>query len=135
MPRMTQFEVDAHNARQNASKFSGNKSLEAFDGLEAELHEQIEAELKKRRWYYVRSRMDRKTTTQKGVVDFIVAGNNGITYWLEIKRKNSKLTAEQTITKHVLLALGQRYETIFSFQQFLDFIDAPYFLSSPTIKP
>jgi len=92
-------------------------------GKESELHSQIEAELKRRRWYFVHSRCDRKTTTQLGVADFICAAPNGITWWVECKKRGGKLSQEQTVTRHVLQALGHRWACVYSLKEFNDFID------------
>lgn len=102
---------------------------DAFTGREADLHRQIEVELKHRRWYYVHSRTDKRTTTALGVPDFIIAGKSDsnfdgepVTYWIEVKKRGGKLTPEQTITKHLLTALGHRYATVYSFAEFLEAI-------------
>ena len=78
---------------------------DAHSGPERDLHDQIEAELIRRRWYYVHSRMDKRSTQNKGVPDFIIAAPNGRTIWMEVKTKSGKLDENQTITKHVLTAL------------------------------
>lgn len=103
--------------------------FDAFTGKESEIHQQIEDELKRRRWYYIHSRCDRKTTQQAGVPDFVIAGHSNqefdgapTTFYIEVKRKNSKLSPEQQVTKHVLTALGHRYAVVYSFQDFLDAI-------------
>ena len=86
---------------------------------ESDLHDEIVAELIRRRWFFVHSRMDCRTTQQKGVPDFICASPGGKTYWLEIKRKGAKLTKEQNITRYCLLALGHKWAVVYSFQEFL----------------
>lgn len=116
--RLSQSEYEDVQRRLDSSKKVSGKAVDA--PLESRLHEQIEAELKRRRLYYVHSRMDRATTTQLGVTDFIIAAPNGITYWIEAKRKGGKLTPEQTITKHILTALNHRYATVYSFDEFLE---------------
>jgi hypothetical protein len=100
-------------------------SKEAYPGLESDLHDQIVAELIRRRWFFVHSRMDCRTTTQKGVPDFICAapGNPPDTFWIEAKRKGAKLSKEQNITRHILLALGHKYKIVYSIKDFLDLID------------
>jgi hypothetical protein len=111
---------------RNPFQASPNQSAGEPVERESDLHDQIEAELKRRRWYYVHSRMDRATTTQLGVTDFIIAapptGNVGQprTFWVECKREGEKLNKEQTVTKHVLLALGHKHFVVFSFEEFLD---------------
>ncbi len=95
----------------------------ASHALESDLHKAIEAELKRRRWYYVHSRMDKRTTTQLGVTDFIVAIPGGKTLWCEAKRKGGKLSQEQNITRHILLASGHWHEVVYSIEQFNKLID------------
>lgn len=92
--------------------------------LEGDLHDDIEKELKRRRWYYVHSRMDKPTTTELGVTDFIIAvpagdGEKPRTLWLEAKRHGAKLTKEQNITRHILLSAGHWHEVVYSKKQFL----------------
>src|SRR6267154_4163837 len=104
---------------------------EPHKGRESELHDQIEAELKRRRWYYVHSRTDKRTTQGLGVPDFIIAAPDRLifrgggsdtqlarTYWIEVKRKRGKLSQEQAVTKHVLTALGHRHHVVYSFKEF-----------------
>ena len=100
-------------------KDSENTKSGAFAGPESDLHDLISSELVRRRWFFVRSRMDRPTTQQAGVPDFICAAPDGVTHWIEVKRKGGKLSKEQNITKYVLLALGHRYATVYSFDEFL----------------
>ena len=92
---------------------------DAFEGKESELHRMIEDDLRARRWYFVHSRCDRATTTQKGVTDFIVAMPDGKTIWIECKVKGNKLTQPQVIVRHCLLALGHRHVVIYSFDEYL----------------
>lgn len=65
------------------------------EARERNLHEAIEAELRRRGWYYVHSRMDKRTTTAVGVPDFIAAAPGGRTIWIEAKARNEKPTKEQ----------------------------------------
>ncbi len=130
-------EVEAHNAKVIPGglihrNLAVKPASADFEGRESELHQQIEAELKRRRWYYVHSRTDKKTTQQKGVVDFVIAGpstaNNPATchpktYWIEVKRKGGKLSAEQTITRHILQALGHKWAMVTTFDEFLSAIE------------
>ena len=92
----------------------------SFDGKEAELHQQIESWLKSKRFYYVHSRTDQRTTQAKGVVDFIVAMPGGKVAWVEIKRKGGKLSPEQVVVRHVLLALGHHYACVYSLAEFIE---------------
>ena len=105
-----------------ASQTTSETPKLAFDGPESALHELISAELRRRRWYFVTSRMDKRSTNQVGTPDFIVAKPDGVTIWAEIKRKGSKLTPEQNITRHVLLALGHKFCVCYSMDEFLEAI-------------
>jgi hypothetical protein len=118
-------QFEAMQARQLA-KTNRGQPVAAKEGCEREskLHEQIAAELQRRRWYAVHSRMDQATTTQSGVCDFICAAPGGVVYWVEVKRRGAKLTKDQAITRHVLLALEHKHRVVYSFQEFLDFVGA-----------
>ena len=98
---------------------------------EGDLHDEIEATLKFKRWYYVHSRMDRATTSRAGTPDFIIAAPGGVTYWIECKRKGGKLSVDQNITRHILGALGHKFALVFSLQDFLNVINPP----KETIQP
>lgn len=93
---------------------------------ESQLHDEIEATLKFKRWFYVHSRMDRATTTKLGTPDFIIAAPDGRTFWIECKRKGGKLTPEQSITRHILLALGHTFAVVYNHQEFLDVINSQH---------
>ena len=127
-------EVVAHNARVAAGKLSklsgaagGNKAeSKPVDCLnlaapEREIHEQIAAELVLRRWYFVHSQFGKPTTQNAGVPDFIIAAPEGITLWVEVKKKGGKLSEEQNVTRHVLLALDHYFLVVYSLDDFLSF--------------
>lgn len=88
----------AHEAKLKAGKHEAPTGEGVDD--ESKLHEQIIAELNRRRYYFVHSRMDRATTQARGVPDFIIAipgtlNTRPRTLWVEAKRKGGKLTPEQ----------------------------------------
>ena len=89
---------------------------------ESDLHDAIEMELCRRRWYYVHSRMDRASTQQKGVPDFIIAAADGKSYWIECKAKGKKQTPEQRAAALVLHMNGHRHAVVYSFAEFLEAI-------------
>ena len=95
-----------------------------FDSSERSLHDKIESELKRRRWYYVHSRTDRPTTTALGVTDFIIAVPiNGRTIWMEVKRKGGKLTKEQNVTRHLLTASLHIHRVVYSLKEAIEVFD------------
>lgn len=73
---------------------------------EAEMHQELAEYLRLRGWWFAHSRMDRRTTTAKGVPDFIVAIPGGRTVFVELKRKGGKPTQEQIQTHAHLVKLG-----------------------------
>ena len=94
-----------------------------YSDNEGGLHDMIEAELKRRGWYYIHSRMDRKTTTAKGVPDFVIAGPDFQTYWIEAKGAKTKITPEQQGAVDWLVKLGHKAAFVRSFSEFLSAID------------
>lgn len=64
---------------------------------ESDLHNEIIELCRSKGWYYVHSRMDRKTTTALGVPDFVIATENGVAF-LECKAKGGKPTPAQLAT-------------------------------------
>lgn len=112
----------ANEAAQDASE--AEKGAKVASDRESKLHDQIIEQLVRRRFYFVRSRMDKKTTQPKGTPDFICAAPNGIVYFIEVKKPGAKLTKEQTITRHVLLALGHRHHVVYHMDDFLRIVDA-----------
>ena len=64
-------------------------------GEEGKLHKDIERELIRRRWLYIHSRMDMKTTTRKGVPDFQIYPPSSPAFFIEAKTRVGKLSNEQ----------------------------------------
>ncbi len=94
----------------------------AYKGPEKDIHELIIGECRKRRWYFVHSRTDRRTTTAIGVPDFIIATFDKV-WWIEVKRKGSKVTREQAAVGIMLKALNQNYAVVYSFEEFISVIN------------
>lgn len=125
--RMTQADAERHNARvAKKSPYTPDEALAEVQSRSSEraLHDEIEAECKRRGWYYVHSRMDRATTTAKGVPDFIIAARNGRTFWIEAKGRLTKLTAEQAGAIQWLSNFGHRTAVVRSIGEFISIIDA-----------
>lgn len=90
----------------------------AYAGPEKNLHDKIEDDLRRRRWFYEHNRMDMATTGALGETDFTIAAPLGVSAWLEVKRKGKKLTKEQNIARHCLLALGHLWFLIYSMEDY-----------------
>ena len=126
MPRMTSSEFANYNARRAPAVDLPRPDAKRKppQGSESDLHDKIMAFCKEKRYYFIHSRMDRATTQQKGVPDFVICGANGFVWFVECKAKGGKLSVEQTVTKHVLLALGHQYHTVYSFEEFLSIVNS-----------
>lgn len=127
---MTHAEYLAHEAR--IRNFAMAK-LQPSEGVEreADLHDQIEKECRHRGWPFVHSRMDRRTTTAVGTVDFVIAADGGRTFWIEAKGAKTKVTREQAATIHWLATLGHTAAVVRSLDEFLKVISV--FELPPTI--
>jgi hypothetical protein len=88
---------------------------------ECEIHDAILHECRNRSWYVIHSRMDRPTTQNKGVPDFVIFCDNGLVLAIEIKTGTGKLSTEQLATAAWLTRLKANYAVIRSFQEFLAF--------------
>jgi hypothetical protein len=126
----SQEDVASYNARSNKSMTfqEADKTLEIKDNdareeqMESTLHYRIIAECKKRGWYYVHSRMDRRTTQAKGVPDFIIAAH-GKTYWIEAKALGKKLRPEQLGAIQWLTSLNHTAACVWSMEDFFKVIE------------
>lgn len=87
------------------------------------LHEKIMDYCRSKGWQFIHSRTDKPSTNQIGCPDFLIAANDGVTFWIECKRKGSKPTTHQLGTILALKLLGHRASIVYSFQEFLDFVN------------
>jgi hypothetical protein len=92
--------------------------------LEKDLHALILSYCRDNRIYVVHSRMDKRATNNTGTTDFILAMPQGRTLWIEAKRKGGKLSPEQTITRHVLRALGHQHYVVWNYADFVSIVKA-----------
>lgn len=95
---------------------------------ERELQDQIANYLHYKGIFFVRSRMDKKTTTRKGTPDFIFAARQHVgssdsfviafPTAIEVKVGNNTLTREQEEVRHQMLRNGWRYHVVTTFDEF-----------------
>jgi hypothetical protein len=86
------------------------------------LHERIEEYCRSKGWVYVHSRTDQRSTTALATPDFVIAADDGRTFWIECKRKGSKATPEQQGKILMLQKLGHKATIVWSYEEFLEFI-------------
>jgi hypothetical protein len=114
-----------HRLRQDARQARDRAVIEdcSIDlSPERVLHDRILKECRQRGYYVVHSRTDRKTTTDLGVPDVILAVPNGQTVWVEIKSRKAKLRPEQSYALAHLKKLNHRAYVIHSFTAFLELL-------------
>lgn len=87
---------------------------------ESDLHDEILAYCRARRWPVVHSRMDVPQTAGIGTPDFVVALPAGRTVWVEAKAKGGKLRTEQLAWLTALRAVGHSATVVYSFGEFLE---------------
>lgn len=92
--------------------------------LESDLHEQILDYCRSKGWRAVHSRMDKKTTTDLGVPDFIISAP-GRVFFIEAKRKGRKPTPEQLAFMAHVRNHGHPCGVVYSFQEFLYVVGLP----------
>lgn len=118
MVTFTDFEANTHQA-----KF--RPKLTASEGVEreSELHRDIIAHCRSKRWLVISSRMDAKTTTQKGVADFVIGFGSKVVF-IEAKTKTGKQRPEQLGFQMLCEMNGLEYFVVRSMDEFLKAVQA-----------
>lgn len=88
---------------------------------ESELHDDILAFCRRKGWLVVHSRMDRRTTQQAGVSDFIIISPDWA-WFVEAKRPGQKLRLEQAAFRAQVLKLGWPHAVVHNLQEFIEAI-------------
>lgn len=86
---------------------------------ESILHEQVAEYCKGRGWPFIHSRMDSKTTTAKGIADYVIFASGGRVFNIELKTAVGKLSTDQLGWKMMLEMNGHSYFVCRSFEDFL----------------
>lgn len=122
MPRFTQFELDAYNAKH---KLYINSHLinKADDGKESILLNKIIKYCKDNGYYYFHD--NSRKINAKGHPDLVIALPNKHTLWLELKAKNGRLSLEQKKVLSQLKSLGHEVYTLNNYDDFLMIIKSP----------
>lgn len=90
--------------------------------LESHLHEQILEYCRGRGHAVVHSRMDKKTTTDLGVPDFIIS-TPGRVFFIEAKRKCRKATPQQLAFLAQVRKDGHPCGVVYNYEEFLNLIN------------
>ena len=85
------------------------------------LHEQIIRHCQSQfpPWKFKHERTDKRTRSEEGSPDFVIALPGGRTIWIECKSKDAKLTTEQRAWKIQMNMLDHELHEIRSMEEFL----------------
>lgn len=103
--------------------------------LEAPLHQEVMDWCDSQQpwpWMYVHSRMDRKSTTHKGVPDFVIFGPFPLCLVLEGKARDEKQKPEQLLWAAKMKRIGWTVHMFRSMPEFLSIVAA---VASPKQDP
>jgi hypothetical protein len=121
---MTTAELNAYNLRRSAKKAPTFDEVTKACKIERELHEQIKAEVKRRKWQIVHhSRMDMASTCPVGSADFVILADGGRVFLIECKTGAGKLTIEQRGMILQAELLGHTVHVVRHFEAFLKIIE------------
>lgn len=87
-------------------------------GQETKLHQDIEDDLRYRRWLFIHSRTDTPTTTQLGVPDFTIFPPDAKGFFIECKTVVGKQTANQRGFQLAAELSGYSYHIVRSFSEY-----------------
>lgn len=106
-------------ARTERARFRGAASGdEESPELESQLHQDIHDYCRSKGWAVIHSRMDCKTTTAKGVPDFIISMPGRVAF-VECKRKRNKPTPEQLAFLCHVRHHGHIAGVVYSMEEFI----------------
>jgi hypothetical protein len=86
---------------------------------EAELHNQILDECRKRGWIALHGSMAHRSRRTVGEEDFIIRADHGRVFWIEAKAKAGKLSTAQLGMHMHAERLGHKTHIVRSFEEFL----------------
>ena len=116
---MTQAELHAYNSRRFCADHAKGLATDPGVEREADLHNAILIEIKRRGWIAFYSRMDKPTTATIGQPDIICMADEGRTFYLELKTAKGKLSTEQLAIKAWAKKLNHEVHTVRSLSDFL----------------
>jgi len=120
---MSPQEYASYVSRQSVHRRPGlGETIVRMASQEAELHDAILAECRRRGLRCIHSRMDRAATISVGAPDFVIALPAGRTLWVECKSAKGSLRHDQAAWLSTLHSLGHEAHLVRSFDAFLTLI-------------
>lgn len=91
-------------------------------GREAELHEAIFDECRRRGWIALHGSMAERTCRTLGEPDFVILADGGRVLFVECKSRSGKLSPAQAALKHHAEKLGHAVHVVRSLNEFLELL-------------
>ena len=129
MVRMTQFEVDAHQARVSRPTLLGKGLVElakkhlADEGLEKTLQGKIISDIERRGWMAFYNFVQEETNRPKGEWDVLCIASEGRKFLIECKTRTGKVSKDQQAVHYHAKTLGHTVHVVRSFSQWLQIAD------------
>ena len=89
---------------------------------EADLHEAIFDECRRRSWIALHGSMAERTCRTLGEPDFVILAEGGRVLFVECKSRTGKLSPAQVALKHHAWKLGHPVQVVRSMEQFLELL-------------
>lgn len=125
MPRFTQEQLDAYEARRRAGKGQGG-GAEIPVLTEKQLHSQILSECHRRGWIVFHGDMTRPSGRTLGEPDFTVLADQGRVWFIEAKTARGRLSAAQLSLRLRAEVLGHKIYLVRSIGQFLSLVGGAF---------
>lgn len=122
MPRWTQLEAEAHQARHGFRGVAQEVEAprKAKPSRESELHRLIGQDIKRRGWLCCHGSMHTATKRTPGEPDFHVLAPKGRHFMVECKTKTGKLSGDQTWFSNKAAELGHAVYIVRSFEEWCE---------------
>jgi len=89
---------------------------------ESDLHEAMMEFCRSKGWLFFHGSMAHRTRRRIGEPDFIIVGDGGRVWFVEVKRPGQKLTTEQAATLAWLVKLGAKAAVVTSLDEFREVV-------------
>jgi len=121
MSQFTPAWLAGYLARMSGTDRASRTSLttQGVAEREAELHEKIFDECRRRGWIALHGSMAERTCRTLGEPDFVILADGGRVLFVECKSRSGKLSPAQTALKHHAEKLGHTVHVVRSMEEFL----------------
>jgi hypothetical protein len=116
----TPSNVAAHNARVAGNADTEVAVKRTCGTREADLHDQIYDECRRRGWIVLHGSMSQRTHRTLGEWDFVIIAETGRVLLVECKIGKNKLSPEQQSLHHWARSLGHDSHVVRSIEEFLN---------------